>query len=348
MQRFKTIREWVRNADAAAIARARIIGTLMGALVFGVFLYHHVFFVPAQESDMAAVALVPSAGLSGVVSRGEGDSISPQQPTEDVATEVPEVLETVETAPAGGDRSALIGPDEHFSARAIAITDETGARSLYEKNSDAELPIASLTKLMTAVIVLEHMSLDDVIAVSAAAVVTDGVAGNVRAGETIVARDLLKIMLIVSSNDAAAAFADVFAGRGMDLVALMNEKAAELGMAHTHFVNPHGLDEDGHVSTASDLARLTAYSFTHRTIWDILAEKSDTVFSADARITHQLLSNNELVQAGNALILGGKTGYTTMALGCMITKLISGEIIVVLGSADRAEETERLIHTMHD
>ena len=112
---------------------------------------------------------------------------------------------------------------------------------------------------MTAVIVTEYVDPNDVIEITPRAVNAEGVSGSLRAGETFSVFDLLKVMLVVSSNDAATAFEDHFFSKGLDLMALMNEKARLLGMVDTHFVNSTGLDDPEHYSSAADLAVLAAY-----------------------------------------------------------------------------------------
>jgi len=232
-----------------------------------------------------------------------------------------------------------------ISAKAVFVADESLTKVLYEKNPDRELPEASLTKLMTAVVVREHTKQDDVVEVTKDAVDTEGVAGNLRALERFTVFDLLKVMLIVSSNDAAVAFREYFAGQGLDLVALMNEKANELGMANTRFVNVDGLDAQGHRTTARDLAKLVSFSLHDDALWSILSERSDSVRSLNKKISHQLLSTNELLIHRIPGVRGGKTGYTQNALGCMIavTDGVPGKIIIVLGSHDRFNDTKTLV-----
>ena len=138
------------------------------------------------------------------------------------------------------------------SATAAVLMDADMGQVLYEKNGDRQMLIASTTKIMTALVVLEHAAPDDVITVTPNHM-AEGSSMYLRAGETVRVEELLYGLLLCSGNDAALALTEC-AGGLTPFVALMNEKAAALGMAHTSFANPNGLDADGHYSTARDMA----------------------------------------------------------------------------------------------
>lgn len=233
-----------------------------------------------------------------------------------------------------------------LSAKSAIISDLKASRLLYSKNIDARLPIASLTKLLSAIIVFEHFNLDDIVKIPKESVKVDGEKQSLYLGEDISVRNLLKMMLIESSNDAAYALQHYASSSGQDMVSLMNKKAIELGMDDSVFQNPAGLNDDA-LSTADDLLKLVKYSFKFSELWSILGEKSATVFSSDGIIRHELNSTNQLLGTVPDVI-GGKTGYTDGALGCMILVVaVPGErdtlISIVLGSTERFTDTEKLI-----
>ena len=140
------------------------------------------------------------------------------------------------------------------SATAAVLLDADTGQVFYEKNGDERMLIASTTKIMTALVVLEQASPDDTITVTQAHM-AEGSSMYLKPGETVRVEELLYGLLLCSGNDAALALTEC-AGGAAPFVALMNEKAAALGMAHTSFANPNGLDTEGHYSTARDMAAL--------------------------------------------------------------------------------------------
>jgi len=237
--------------------------------------------------------------------------------------------------------------ESDIQAKAAGVFDPRGDKFLYRANIKEKLPIASLTKIMTAIIVLENLNLDDVIVVSRKAVMTEGENGRLVIGEKLTVRDLLYVMLIESSNDAAVALKD----RINNFVVLMNKKAKELGLENTHFVDPTGISKFNY-STISDLAKMVEYSFDKPLIWQILGIKELEVYSQDRKFRHHLVNTNKLLFESANLqtqIIGGKTGFTKEAGGCMLTMIKKpnkpGEylIVIVLGANNRELETKKLI-----
>ncbi len=151
----------------------------------------------------------------------------------------------------GPARAAAPTPD----ARAFEVVNASTGEVLAAHNAHERLPIASLTKLMTVIVALQHLQLDQVVTVTKQTANVGGSRIPLRAGEKITVDDLLKGALIQSANDAADTLADAAAGGSIPLfVSWMNEKAQELGLQDTHFVRPDGLDAPGHVSSAHDVA----------------------------------------------------------------------------------------------
>lgn len=234
-----------------------------------------------------------------------------------------------------------------ISAKSATVFDTRSSRFLYSKNPDVRLPIASLTKLLSAVVILENMDLDGVVRIPKEAIKVDGEKQTLYLDENIKVRDLLKMMLIESSNDAAYALKYHAANSGIDSIGLMNKKVIELGMKNSIFHDMAGLNDDA-LSTSEDLIKLVKFSLGIRELWSILGEKTASVFSADGKIEHRLNSTNQLFGIIPDVI-GGKTGYTDGALGCMILVVdVPGKndklISIILGSTERFTDTEKLIN----
>ena len=149
-----------------------------------------------------------------------------------------------------------------INAKSALVYDLRSGRSLYEKDSGLKLPIASLTKIMTAVIVLEHYNLYDIVSVGNTAIKVDDEKQDLYEGEQISVENLLKMMLIESSNDAAYALAQFGVTKNIDFIHEMNKKAIELKMHSSNFLDPAGLNDSAY-STAEDLSQLTKFALTY-------------------------------------------------------------------------------------
>ena len=193
-------------------------------------------------------------------------------------------------------------------AKSAVVYDTRSSRFLYEKNSDMKLPIASLTKVMSAVIILEKLNLDDIVTIAEDSIKVDGEKQDLYLGEKMTVRNLLKLMLIESSNDAAYALAAYAKNQGINFITEMNTKARVLDMADSNFIDPAGLNDNAY-STVKDLIKLVEYSLNYREIWDISSEKTAIVESSDEQIKHTVQSTNRLLGLIKDII-GGKTGYT--------------------------------------
>lgn len=190
------------------------------------------------------------------------------------------------------------------SATAAVLMDADMGQVLYEKNGDRQMLIASTTKIMTALVVLEHAAPDDVITVTPNHM-AEGSSMYLRAGEAVRVEELLYGLLLCSGNDAALALTEC-AGGLTPFVALMNEKASALGMAHTSFANPNGLDADGHYSTARDMAVLAAAAVENPTFRRICSSRSVTIGQ------RTMENHNRLLRQVEGCV-GLKTGYTRAA-----------------------------------
>ena len=192
------------------------------------------------------------------------------------------------------------------AASAILIDGESG-RVLYAQNAEEERPIASITKLMTALVAVEsHPDLSEVVTIRPEWTGVEGSSMYLKAGEELTLEALLYGLLLASGNDAAVAIAGFCAGDVDTFVAWMNDKAAELGMEHTHFENPNGLNDEGHYSTAADMAALARVVMEHEALAKIVGTRSITVAG------RTLTNHNKLLWRYEGCT-GLKTGYTDRA-----------------------------------
>ncbi|MCI9484624.1 MAG: D-alanyl-D-alanine carboxypeptidase [Clostridiaceae bacterium] len=205
---------------------------------------------------------------------------------------------------------------------AIVLDGLTGA-VYFELNADEQLPMASTTKIMTAIVTIELGDLDREYEVKREYTLVEGTSMSLREGERLTIRDTLWGLLMLSGNDAALALAGE--GGGMEnFVAKMNAKAHELGLENTHFDNPHGLDSEGHYTTARELALLAAYALRDETFREIV---SSTSHSAAGR---SMTNHNKLLRTYDGAC-GVKTGYTRRAGRCLVSAAErSGRRIVVV------------------
>ncbi len=191
------------------------------------------------------------------------------------------------------------------SAASAVLIEQRSGRVLYEQNADEERLIASITKIMTAVVALEHGELQMPYTVTAQDM-AEGSSMYLKPGDQLRLEELIYGLMLVSGNDAALAVAHCVSGETEDFVALMNETAARLGMEHSHFANPNGLDAEGHYSSARDMAILTAYALSNHDFRRIVSTASIT-------IGERYLSNhNKLLRLCEGCI-GVKTGFTKAA-----------------------------------
>lgn len=183
---------------------------------------------------------------------------------------------------------------------------------LYCKDAHKTMPMASTTKLMTAIITIENSDPDELVEILPEYCAVEGSSMYLKPGTKRTVGELLKGLLLVSGNDAALALADHVAGSEDAFTVLMNRKAADLGLENTHFVNPHGLNHEKHYSTAYDLARLMEYCMQNALFARISAMKSFETEGA------QLLNHNKLLFVCDGCT-GGKTGFTKAAGRCLVT-----------------------------
>lgn len=225
-----------------------------------------------------------------------------------------------------------------ITAQAALLADAQTGEILLSRNANQPLPPASTTKIMTALIVLERARPDEVVTVPASALIGDATMG-LAAGEQLTVEELLYGLLMVSGNDAAMALAEHVGGSVEGFVALMNQRAAEMNLRETHFVNPHGLDAPGHVSSAIDLLAMARAGLSYELFARIVA-------TPQARVAgHLLVNRNELLTTYPGAD-GVKTGTTDAAGQCLVasaTREGHRAIAVVLGSQDRYADSRALL-----
>jgi D-alanyl-D-alanine carboxypeptidase (penicillin-binding protein 5/6) len=226
------------------------------------------------------------------------------------------------------------------SARAFLIQDAATGEVLAQHASWAQVPIASITKLMTVLVTLEHARLSDVVDVRSDAAAVGESTIDLRAGERITVRDLIEAALIQSANDAADALADyVGDGSSARFVAMMNAKARELGLERTHFARPDGLDARGHFSTARDVTKLAEVAMKLPAVRSIVRRRSAAI--AGGRVLHTW---NDLLGLFPGL-LGVKTGHTAAAGWCEVGAVRRYGVtlyVTVLGSPTRSQRNTDL------
>jgi len=232
-----------------------------------------------------------------------------------------------------------------IEADGAIIVDFESGEILWGKNENKKLQIASITKLMTAIVALEENNLDEKVIVSSKAAQTEGSKVWLYSGEEISLSNLLKASLIHSGNDAAVAISEHVGGTTEDFVNKMNAKARELKLFSTNFANPIGFDSLENYSTVRDLSELARYAYRKPFIRNAVKTQSTTVSSIDGELSHDLTSTNKLLSSF-LNVLGLKTGHTEAAGLCFVSIIENDKgnkiITVVLNSPDRFAETKML------
>lgn len=238
-----------------------------------------------------------------------------------------------------------------INSRSSVVIDRNTNTILYGKNENTRRKMASTTKIMTAIIIIENCNLDETIEISKKAAGTGGSRLGLKTGDKITIRDLLYGLMLRSGNDAAVALAEHTSGNVENFTELMNQKSVNLGLTNTHFETPHGLDSDEHYTTAYELAILSNYALNNKIFVQIVGTKSYTVTING--YPKQLSNTNELLGNFNG-IYGIKTGFTNGANRCLVTACKRGnmDIICVVLGADtkkfRTQDSIKLINYIFD
>lgn len=236
-------------------------------------------------------------------------------------------------------------------AKAMCTLETTTDTILYEKNCNMQLPMASTTKIMTAIVAIEHCDdLNEIIKVSDKSVGIEGTSIYLKKDEEISIKDLLIGLILASGNDAATALAYHVGGTEEHFVEMMNETAQKIGVKNTHFDNPHGLDSKTHYTTAYDLAKITGYALNNEIFKDIVSTKFATLKATNKNDVRYLKHKNKILFNDDSCV-GVKTGFTDNAGRCLVNANIKDNmtvVSVVLNCVPMFEECERLTHLAYE
>lgn len=227
--------------------------------------------------------------------------------------------------------------DNDISARAAVAIELNSDRILFAKNPNYKQPPASTAKLVTAMVVIDRLSLDKVVKVSENAASIPTVSPRIRANEHFTVNDLLYMTLMRSINSAAVALAEAVAGSEEEFVKLMNEKAQQIDAENTRFANASGLPGGEQYITAYDLAKIMKESLKYPQIREIINTRAKNLASSEGRKIF-LKNTNQLLWHDEGLVIGGKTGYTKAARHCFVSAGQKGNsmmIVALLGESVR-------------
>jgi len=208
---------------------------------------------------------------------------------------------------------------QETSARAAVVMDVDSNRILYSKNMDEKLAMASTTKIMTTLVAIESGRLDEKVKISKRASYMEGSSIYLREGEVHTVNDLLYAIMLRSGNDAATAVAEHIGGSVEGFAEMMNKKAREIGASNTRFANPHGLDADGHYTTARDLALITCYALKNPMFSKIVSSKKKVMEGPPNENWDRVMINKNKMLWQFAGGDGVKTGYTNRAGRCLVS-----------------------------
>ncbi len=247
--------------------------------------------------------------------------------------------QTVSSEAAGSDLS----PEVTMPAGIIRTRD---GRTLWSRGADDERAMASTTKIMTALVVLDHAEPEEIVTVSARAAGVGEAEVDLVPGQKLSVGELLEATLVRSANDAAFALAEHVGGSVEGFVDMMNQKAADLGLVHSSFANPHGLDAPGHYTSAADLATLAGIAMADSRFAEIVSQESVSVTGANGLKKYE--NSNKLLRTYEGAD-GVKTGWTNKAGYCVVASAVRDEIgfvVVVLGTKgenERFDEARTLL-----
>lgn len=236
--------------------------------------------------------------------------------------------------------SADIMTEPTINSRDAIVYDRNSGQILFGKNENEKRKMASTTKIMTAIIVIENSHLDDIVTISSKAAGTGGSRLGLHTNDKISVKNLLYGLLLCSGNDAAVALAEHVGGTVGGFAELMNQKCSDLGLISTHFVTPHGLDNEEHYTTAYELAIITNYALKNDIFRKVVGTKNYTITINNSSKT--LSNTNELL--GNLDgVYGVKTGFTNGANRCLVTAVKRDQldiICIVLGADTKKDRTK--------
>ena len=248
--------------------------------------------------------------------------------------------------PSWGVARAAASATFQTSARSAIVMERSSCRALWEKNANEQLPMASTTKIVTAITVIENApDLEKVVEIPAAASGIEGSSIYLRAGEHLTIRELLLGLMLRSGNDCAVALALEVGGTVEHFAEMMNQTAQKLGCTGSNFTNPHGLPDDNHYTTARDLATITCHALENSDFAEIVSTKSAKISNEGYDYMRQLTNKNKLLNSYDGAD-GIKTGYTKKAGRCFVgsaTRDGMQVVVVVLNCGPMFEDTASLL-----
>lgn len=236
-------------------------------------------------------------------------------------------------------------PDPFPQKQAAAYLVTVNGKLIWARNADRPLPPASLTKVMTALLVLERGRLDEVATVGPSVERETGTRIGLKVGDRMKVGDLLAAAVIQSANDACRALAEHVGGSEARFAAMMNRRATAMGLKRTRFVNACGHDHSGHYSTARDLAILAEAALAHKLFADLAATVRTTVRTVDGARAFDIENKNELIGRYSGAI-GVKSGFTSKAGKCVIALAVREDarvMLVLLGASERWWSAEAML-----
>lgn len=310
----------------------------------------------------ASLLLRPVAAADIPASIAE-DSAAPGTPAPETDTAAPapasgtlKISEAEQNNPASvrglSAQQSLSAPsDMDFDGEGLILYELTTGTLVYAKNPDTQREPASLTKVMTCLLALEHGALTDSVTVSETALANmdpDGSIAGLMIGEVYTLEELLYCLMVKSANDAAAVIAEHIAGSQSAFVAMMNDRAAELGCENTHFENPHGLHAEDHYTSARDMAKILLAALSYAEFEILYSTPSYTVPATELQGERTFFTTNYLISDANTAnfldkrVIGGKTGFTTPAGRCVVCVAEDSGLrylAVVLGARNDTDES---------
>ncbi len=223
-----------------------------------------------------------------------------------------------------------------LSAKSAVLYEPVTGEIIYQKNSSQRLPMASTTKIATAITVIENCDLNEVVTVSKKASEVEGSSIWLEEGERMTVSDMLYGLMLASGNDAAVALMEHIELKGKDFISLMNQTAKKAGCENTNFENPNGLDSENHYTTAYDLAKLSAYAVKNPVFAEIVKTKKKSISWESSKYNRVLSNHNKLLNMYDGCV-GIKTGYTKKDGRCLVSyakKNGIGLIAVTLNAPD--------------
>ena len=232
-----------------------------------------------------------------------------------------------------------------FPKAASSYLIQVNGKTIWAHNPDRKLPIASITKIMTAIIVLEHCQLDDVVTISNSVTAETGTRLWLKPGEKLKVRDLLAAALINSACDACVALADHVAGSQSRFVEMMNTRASELGLKNTHFQNAAGHDHAENYSTANEITILAKTALKNQFFAEMVSTERKKISTINGKRTFQLKNTNDMLGTFEGT-KGVKTGFTSKAGKCLVSLASKKGIrvmLVLLNSPQRWQKADEMM-----